>query len=142
MIKVELDNKAVKTVQKSIGGGTVGHTLTVQFNTVWEDGIIAEAKYQVFQVALLKYLNGNVVTSVETINDNNEHTFENVIAYTYTYAGDKSDGDPTEELISLTGIMYDIANVYNADTNFDAVFMTQLLTNSNIVVKYIITMPK
>lgn len=138
---LEVDGAKYKVPQG--GGGTVGHTLTVQFSTVYDRGSdIPPAQYQVFGVALLKYLNGNTVISIETINDNNEHTFENVIAYTYTFAGNTEEGgEPTEEVISETGIMCDLPSVYDADNNEDFGFMTQLFTNSNKVVKYVVTLP-
>lgn len=124
------------------GGGDLGHTLTVQFSTVYDRGSdIPPAQYQVFQVALLKYLNGNVVISNETINDNNEHTFENVIAYAYTYAGDTDLGSTTEEVISETGITSELNSVYDADNYYAFEFMTQLFTNSNKVVKYVVALP-
>lgn len=129
---------------RSLGGGSGdnGHTLTVQFSSVYDRGSdIPPAQYQVFQVALLKYLNGNVVISIETINDNNEHTFENVIAYAYMYAGDTDLGEPSAEVVSETGIMCDLPGVYDADNNFNVEFMTQLFTNSNKVVQYVIPMP-
>lgn len=124
------------------GGGDNGHTLTVQFSTVYDRGSdIPPSEYQVFKVGLLKYLNGNVVTSIETINDNNEHTFENVIAYNYTYAGDTDLGEPSAEVVSETGITSELNDITDNDNENFFDWMIQLFTNSNVVVKYIITLP-
>lgn len=123
------------------GGGNNGHTLTVQFSSVWENDSPASAQYQAFAVGLLKYSNGNVVTSIEIINDNNEHTFENVIAYTCRYAGAMTDGEPSIEIVSETGITGEFTNVNDNDNGNSFSWMVQLFTNSNVVGKYIIPLP-
>lgn len=100
----------VKPQLEGQGGGTLGHTLRVKN--------VAPSTIDNLYVILCKYINNKLDIIVETITDNeNTHTFDNVVAVNFYYSSSEAVISSTNEGVSLdiTGVIIAFDSQYEIE---------------------------